>query len=220
MSTNLNSLSVHALKFFGKIITTGTHELNNVLGVINENAGLMEDLGLIAKQGEPPDIDRWMLICRKIKEQVKRTRKIIGNLNSFAHSVDHIRTIVDLDTLLSLNVSLLTRILSEKMVKIELVPTEESVKLYTSSFLFINLISNCVLCTADHVDQYKKIIIRCKRDNDEIRIYFSGVLVDSSKFFLNEFNEIEQELLKELNIKMEFDIDQSSLLLITNVYKK
>ncbi|MCP3901564.1 MAG: sensor histidine kinase, partial [Desulfobacteraceae bacterium] len=38
--------------FFGKITASITHEIQNVLAIIKENAGLMEDFLLINQSGE------------------------------------------------------------------------------------------------------------------------------------------------------------------------
>ena len=43
------------LQFFSQISASISHELKNVLGIINENAGLLEDLTLMAERGVPLD---------------------------------------------------------------------------------------------------------------------------------------------------------------------
>jgi len=45
----------NALKFFGKMTASISHELKNVLAIINENAGLLEDLCAMAEKGRPVD---------------------------------------------------------------------------------------------------------------------------------------------------------------------
>ena len=50
------------LQFFGRISASISHELKNVLAIINENAGLLEDLTSMADRGKPIDSARLKAI--------------------------------------------------------------------------------------------------------------------------------------------------------------
>ena len=41
------------LQFFGKVSASIAHEIKNVLAIINENAGLLEDLTFAARKERP-----------------------------------------------------------------------------------------------------------------------------------------------------------------------
>ncbi len=43
------------LQFFGEMSASISHEIKNVLAIVNENAGLLEDLTLMADRGKPID---------------------------------------------------------------------------------------------------------------------------------------------------------------------
>ena len=77
------------LQFFGQISASISHELKNVLAIINENAGLLEDLALMADRGKPIDPERLIKMAATVKRQIGRADGIIKNMNRFAHSADH-----------------------------------------------------------------------------------------------------------------------------------
>ena len=76
------------LAFFGSIVAGQSHEVTNVLSVINELAGLQGDILGNAGAGQPPDIERLKQVVQKIRNQVQRGEIIIRSINRFAHTVD------------------------------------------------------------------------------------------------------------------------------------
>jgi hypothetical protein len=74
--------------FIGKITASATHELRNVLAIIKESAGLIEDI-VESSDKSGPHADRLMRAVGRIREQIKRGADLITSLNAFAHSLDH-----------------------------------------------------------------------------------------------------------------------------------
>ena len=60
------------LQFFGSISASISHELKNVLAIVNENAGLLEDFTLMADRGKPIDPARLKIMAAAVKRQVGR----------------------------------------------------------------------------------------------------------------------------------------------------
>lgn len=83
-----NLVGKKKLEFFGKITASISHELNNVLSIINEYSGLLDDLVFASERGKPLDETKIQKIAQNISEQIKRQRDIIKLLNKFAHRVD------------------------------------------------------------------------------------------------------------------------------------
>ncbi len=216
MNEDWNIIGPDSLKFFGKITATVTHELNNTLGIINENAGLIEDLAMISKQGNPPDIDKWMEITQKIGDQVKRTNEIVNNLNSFAHSTDHSKAVVNPDRLLRILVTLSTRQLAEKKVIALVINEDEIFDFYIQPFLFLNLLGDCLLYAADNADENKKILISISHDVKMISITFSGLMIEND---ISDFYKTKKELLNVLDAKITYEKDKNSLLVFLNEKK-
>jgi len=90
-----------ALAFFGAITASVTHELNNVMAIIEQVNGLLEDLVAGAQGGQTIAPDKIANIQARITKQVDRGVAIIKRLNAFAHSVDEPVKSFDLNSLLS-----------------------------------------------------------------------------------------------------------------------
>ncbi len=76
------------LQFFGTITASVSHELNNVISILNQTGGLLEDLLYGAEQGQDITPEQLERIAGKIATQTERGIAIIRRLNSFAHTVD------------------------------------------------------------------------------------------------------------------------------------
>jgi len=81
---NVDSL---CLQVFGAISAMVSHDLKNTLAIINENAGLLDDLALMSGDSGVP-AERVQKAAAKVAQQVTRSNTIIKNLNRFAHSGD------------------------------------------------------------------------------------------------------------------------------------
>ncbi len=76
------------LEFFGRITASISHEMNNVISIIDQVAGLLEDHLAAAEQGFPVKPEQLKRVQEKIQFQTSRGVYIIRRLNKFAHSVD------------------------------------------------------------------------------------------------------------------------------------
>lgn len=75
--------------FMGKITATATHEIKNVLAIINESSGLMQDFLSMVSDETFKYRERFLKIIGKIEEQVARGDEISTLLNRFAHAPDN-----------------------------------------------------------------------------------------------------------------------------------
>ncbi len=150
MQKNRDVTGQAGLRFFGRITASTTHELNNCLGILNENAGLLEDLALMADRGMAVDPARWSSISGRISSQVRRAGEIVRRLNSFAHSVDSDRAETDMGTILELTVALCERLLAEDQVRVTLDSVQEDILLSTTPFQIIHLVGHCLALAARH----------------------------------------------------------------------
>lgn len=85
-----------------------SHDLKNTLAIINENAGLLDDLAIMSGESGVPT-ERVQAAAAKIAQQVTRSNTIIKNLNRFAHSGDTPVARAPVGDLLELMVALSTR---------------------------------------------------------------------------------------------------------------
>ena len=92
--------SEHASKLasIGQLAAGVAHEINNPLAVINEKAGLMQDILEIADDN--PNKEKFLAQIAAIIESVKRCRTITHRLLGFARRMDVSKEAVDLNDLI------------------------------------------------------------------------------------------------------------------------
>ena len=127
------------LQVFARAVAAVTHEIKNTLSIINENAGLLEDLAALADEdsGIPPGHLRSA--AATIMKQVVRSNAIMKNLNTFAHSADTPFARVHLEQTLLLMVALTSRQAAMKKTAVS-VSCPPDLGIHTHVFAFESLL--------------------------------------------------------------------------------
>lgn len=164
-----------SLQFFGKMTASISHEIKNVLAIINENAGLLDDLALIAERGGAIEPQRLKNMSQAVMKQVRRADAIIANMNRLAHSADESNRTVDLNDLLQLLVALSKRFASMRGIAVQVKPSQGLLKLRTSPFFLMNLLWLCLDFAMDEAGEDKKVELIPHKTEDGIEVYFKGL---------------------------------------------
>lgn len=129
--------------FMGKITAGATHELKNVLAIIKESAGLMEDL--IALNKDQFSLrDKFLSVLTRIGEQVARGVEISSRLNQFAHSPDAVVASVDLNDVADQVAFLAHRFARSRKISLKPVRQERSILLTTDPLKLQMVIFDCL----------------------------------------------------------------------------
>ena len=120
----MNHLKRKELVFFGKITAGITHEIKNVLAIIQESSGLMEDILDITENGTFPHKDKFIKSLNRIHGQIQRGIDITSRLNRFAHNPDHCPASLDLNEIAEQMVLLASRFARLKNVVLESSPSD------------------------------------------------------------------------------------------------
>lgn len=109
--------------FMGKVTASVSHELQNVLAIIRETAGLMQDFLMMgdacADLGE-----RLENSLASIKNQVVRGVNLTSGLNQFAHSADHLSCAINVRDTVTRLLGITERIIRNKGFSVTLDPGE------------------------------------------------------------------------------------------------
>lgn len=132
------------LQFFGRISASISHELKNVLAIVNENAGLLEDLSVMADRGRPLDPARLKMMAATVQKHVGRGDEILKNMNRFAHSSDDAVADVDLNQTIELVGALTARFAAMRGVRVDLHLPASSPTIATAHFFLMNLLCLCL----------------------------------------------------------------------------
>lgn len=169
------STGQEGLKFFGKMSASISHEIKNVLAIINENAGLLEDLTLMADKGIPLDSERIKNISLLISKQIRRADGIVKNMNAFSHSADDTVKTVELNDILTLMVNLSERFASMRSVTLEHASGQSVVNVTTNSFVLENVIWLCLDSAMNFVGPGKTVRLSAEKKENAVEIRFGGL---------------------------------------------
>ncbi|MGD2068194.1 MAG: hypothetical protein PVI57_05870 [Gemmatimonadota bacterium] len=87
-------------EFFARITASATHEVRNVLAIVKESAGLVQDLILLAGPGAEPDRERVSAAIGRIEAQIRRGADLMSSLNRVSHGLDRDADRIELDAAL------------------------------------------------------------------------------------------------------------------------
>jgi len=199
MSWNWEIIGETGLQFFGKMSASISHEMKNVLAIINENAGLLEDLTAMVEKGMPLDPQRLKTPASRIMKQIRRGDDIIKGMNRFAHSVDDPLRQIDIHDILALTCALSNRFASMRGVSLELETSSTPVALVTNPFFLQNLLWLCVDFAIGCAGAGKTVSLQAEKTEGGATIRFSK-LQDMEKAETASFPaERERALLHALN---------------------
>ncbi|CAB1075915.1 FIG00602868: hypothetical protein [Olavius algarvensis Delta 1 endosymbiont] len=193
------------LQFFGQISASISHELKNVLAIINENAGLLEDFTLMADRGVPLDPARLSAMAFGVQKQVERANRILNNMNRFAHSTDQILTTVDLVQTIELIMALTARFAAMQGVEVSLQPPGRPVALETAPYSLMHLVWLCLEFSMSAGGDEKKVAMVVEAAADSVQIRF-GRLTGLTDAMLTAFpSDRERILLETLGAELTAD---------------
>jgi signal transduction histidine kinase len=213
MSSDWELIGKAGLVFFGKMVASISHEIKNVLAITNENAGLLEDITLMAEKGMPMDQEKLKTLAGRIKKQIRRADGIVKNMNKFAHSVDESLMSVDLGELLQSVAALSGRFASMRGVTLELESMEISPRITTNPFLLENLAWLCMDFAMEMAGRGKTVRLITEKTENGGRIRFTQLEalgeVPAEKFP----GEVEKALLEALKAQITKDLKAGELAL-------
>ncbi|MGA6927645.1 MAG: hypothetical protein WBY88_18290, partial [Desulfosarcina sp.] len=70
MTDEPQALAIEGVRFFGEMSASISHEIKNVLAIIHENAGLLQDLLMMSEKGLPLSSERLSRLAQSILRQV------------------------------------------------------------------------------------------------------------------------------------------------------
>jgi light-regulated signal transduction histidine kinase (bacteriophytochrome) len=181
MKANDTASQETGLQFFGKLSASVSHDLKNVLAIINEKAGLLEDFCYMARQGRALDMERIDAVTAQVKDQVARADQIIRCFNRFAHSTDHPVAPVDLGESVTILVQLAQRLLAQMEVQTAVPSPETPVVIITRPLMAQVLIWAGIQWVVGRHGGKKTITIAVERSGEGAHILIGPAADRSAK---------------------------------------
>jgi signal transduction histidine kinase len=180
-----DTIAKTGLQFFGRISASISHELKNVLAIVNENAGLLEDLTLMADRGQSIDPARLKKMAETVKKQIGRADEILKNMNRFAHSIDDDAE-VDLNQTIELVRRLTARFAAMRSVTVDLQLPANSLTIPTAPFYLMNLLCLCLDFSMTASGDEKRVELVVAETESSVQIRFqrlAGLTEEQLKTF-------------------------------------
>ncbi len=156
------------LRFFGAVTAGQSHEIINVLNIINEFAGLQEDLVAAAASGRQVDLERLHDLASRVRSQVSRGEIICKAVNTFAHSVDTPVSVFDVTTLVERVAMFADRPARLNTTTLDIDLPQQSVVLEGSPFDLQQAVYLCVELAVQGADQKRQVVLSYSHDDDSV----------------------------------------------------
>ncbi len=210
------------LAFFGAVTASVTHELNNVMSIINELIGVIDDMVYATNDNVVIDPVRLKRLHERLSVQENRGESIIKRMNKFAHTTDdELCEFVVTDILINL-VELSKRFADLKKVELSIIVDEiipdDKMKVVSNPFDFQLIVFLSIAYLLELSSEGSEISVLTIFEND-----LPGVLIKGSEINIEKIDpKIEESLLKiseSLNSVLSIDTKNANEL-IFRIYIK
>lgn len=156
--------------FFGAMGAGLSHELSNVFNIINELAGLQQDIVAAAAQGGTVGLARVSDLAGRIKAQVERGESINRGLHRLSHCIDDTEADFDVGETLGLFGKLAER--AARLAEVELVvrPPETPLTHRGSPFDLLLALHACVRVALAAAKSARRIEVWAEEGPDAVRV--------------------------------------------------
>jgi signal transduction histidine kinase len=201
MNSTIDFKNNEDLVFFGKVNASISHELKNILAVISEAAGLLQDLTEMAAQGQKIEFEMLQTCSQDIVEEIQRGFTTIKQMNTFSHSVDTPLKSVNLIEVLELMINLAGFLSFAAKVRFD-PPSAEALMVATCPFRLQNLVYHTLVFAFKSVGADGEIQVAVQAEtNDRARIAFSGLGTKAGLSFPSaETNELAKSIGAEIRL--------------------
>lgn len=131
--------------FFGKVTASVAHDLQNVLAIVKETSGLIQDILQISQNTLPPEVTEKLTRSNlSIQKQISRGVSITSGLNGFAHTADSAQENIDVMLVLKRVIFLTQRIFQHQAINIKIEDCDTLPTTLTDPLIFQMLIFNSI----------------------------------------------------------------------------
>jgi len=199
MSSAIEFQNNEDLAFFGKVNASISHELKNILAIISEAAGLLNDLTEMATKGQDLKLEMMKTCSQDIIEEIQRGFATIKRMNAFSHSMDDPLKRVNLIEDLGLMINLAGFLSFASKVHFD-PPAEAAPIVLTCPWRLQNLIYQALVFAFESVGPDGEIQVSLHaQKNGSARITISGLGTKSARTFpVEETIQIAESISAEI----------------------
>jgi C4-dicarboxylate-specific signal transduction histidine kinase len=166
--------------FVAQVTAGTTHEIRNILAIVKESAGLIEDLIFAFKKRGSLDQEKLTRSLQRIDAQVTRGTELLANLNRFAHSLDQGQGAIDVDLEIQQVASLCLFRARRGRHVLEVQPGGGSLTVDVDPFRLQMSLFAAVGCCLEQLPEGSTVSIATDRMGDRPTVQFTGAAGDGA----------------------------------------
>ena len=151
--------------FLSAMTTSTTHEARNVLAIIKESAGLVEDLVQVYGARGNLDLEKVTRALERIDSQVKRGADLLTTLNRLAHTLDQDLSRVELNQEVEQLVRLSQRFARQKDQQVAAEGGTEEHYLVVNALRLHMTLHGALMCCLEELPQGSKVTVGVHDEN-------------------------------------------------------
>lgn len=185
MEKETGQICAEGLAFFGRTNRFISHELKNILAIISETLGLIDELLELAETGKTLKPGKLRSLSESVLEEVDRANEIIRNMNAFGHSVDAFLGEIDINRTITLMIGLLRLDPSSRDTEIHFSECDTR-PIQNSPFFLGSLIYRLLNYSHINARPEKKIRVAVTPNANGIRMTFTGIIEKNRSLLASE----------------------------------
>lgn len=162
------------LAFFARVGADISHEMRNVLSIVGESAGLLEDLLAFAGGKKPLDHEKLKKLAARIARQVGKGTEAMERFGRFAHAADEQTASFDLAALTGNTIALAQRHAKLAGCTLEAKLPDESMPVTTNPFGLQRAIFSAIRLILQSQEKGEPVTIRLATEGPMAVISISG----------------------------------------------
>jgi C4-dicarboxylate-specific signal transduction histidine kinase len=163
-----------SLAFFGAITASVSHELNNVIAIMDQTTGLLEDRLTGSEEEIKITAEKLARIVTSLQAQAARGLGIIKRLNRFAHSADQPRQKFDVNETLDNLIELSRRLAVLRGVTLESRPAEDPGEIESNPFYLQQAVFAAIRMILSSAHKGDILTIAINRGGGRVEIIVEG----------------------------------------------
>ena len=155
--------------FLGRMTAGMTHEIKNVLAIVKEASGLMQDLLCLGQGKSMPDIEKFKRVVSTIQRQVERGDDLLILLNRLAHSMDSRDAVTGMNDLVLNSANLMQRFARLRQVGLDAHPADPDFMMQTDPFQALMVCTSCIEYCLKRLPPESRIVFEARGAAGEVR---------------------------------------------------
>jgi signal transduction histidine kinase len=204
------------LAFFAKLGADVSHEMRNVLSIVGQNAGLLEDQLTVSRGRKGPDPEKLKKVASRIDRQVKKGIEVMERFSRFAHAADEARTSFDLAALAEDVTVLIQPHLRHLGGRLEATLPDQPVPVTTNQFSLQHALFCCLEIVVQCADNSQPVVMDVSNQGATAVVTVSATAGPGNNGLSDRLSELSV-VLHELEATASTRCEEGVLFLILNL---